>query len=77
MEWGTDVLNAGIQFLPTKGNDLKDAFHLMRKYADQAVTLTDCISFVLMKKEGLRDAFGFDRHFTSAGFRLWPSAGNE
>ena len=76
-EWGTDVLNAGIQFLPTNGNDLKDAFHLMRKFADQAVTLTDCISFVLMKKEGLRDAFGFDRHFTSAGFRLWPSAGNE
>ena len=76
-EWGTDVLNAGIQFLPTKGNDLKDAFHLMRKYADQAVTLTDCISFVLMRKDGLRDAFGFDRHFTSAGFRLWPSAGNE
>jgi predicted nucleic acid-binding protein len=73
-EWGADVLNAGIHFLPTQGNDLQDAFHLMRKYADQAVTLTDCISFVLMKKEGLRDAFGFDRHFAAAGYRLWPSA---
>jgi alanyl-tRNA synthetase len=26
------------------------------------------------KKEGLKDAFGFDRHFTAAGFRLWPSS---
>jgi predicted nucleic acid-binding protein len=73
-EWGADVLNAGIHFLPTQGNDLRDAFRLMRKFADQAVTLTDCISFVLMKKEGLKDAFGFDRHFTAAGFSLWPSS---
>jgi hypothetical protein len=75
-EWGFDVLNAGIQFLPTQGDDLKDALHLMRKFADQAVTLTDCISFVLMKKEGLRDAFGFDRHFSAAGYRLWPTTEN-
>ncbi len=73
-EWGADVLNAGIRFLPTLGNDLQEAFRLMKKFADQAVTLTDCISFVLMKKEGIRDAFGFDRHFTAAGLRLHPTA---
>jgi predicted nucleic acid-binding protein len=28
------------------------------------------VSFVLMRREGLREVFGFDGHFTSAGFRL-------
>ena len=39
---------------------------------DQAVSYTDCVSFVLMKREGLRNVFGFDGHFTAAGYRLWP-----
>ena len=46
----------------------------MRKFADQAVPFTDCVSFVLMKKGRVRDVFGFDNHFVAAGFRLWPEA---
>ena len=30
--------------------------------------LTDCISFVLMEQEGLREALTGDRHFLQAGF---------
>ena len=73
-EWGRDVLGAGVHFLATAEGDLLEAFFLMKKFADQAVSFTDCISFVLMKKEGLRDVFGFDRHFASAGFRVWPNS---
>jgi len=73
-EWGRDVLEAGIHFLPAGEGDFEEAFVLMKKFADQAVSFTDCISFVLMKKEGLRDVFGFDRHFASAGFRVWPNS---
>jgi predicted nucleic acid-binding protein len=72
--WGRDVLGAGVHFLATEEGDLLEAFFLMKKFADQAVSFTDCISFVLMKKEGLRDVFGFDRHFASAGFRVWPNS---
>ncbi len=72
-EWGRDVLCAGIHVLATEEGDLQQAFTLMKKFADQAVSFTDCISFVLMKKQGLRDVFGFDRHFASAGYRVWPS----
>jgi len=72
-EWGRDVLGAGIHLLPASGGDLAEAFSLMKKFADQAVSFTDCISFVLMKKQGVSDVFGFDRHFVSAGYRLWPS----
>jgi predicted nucleic acid-binding protein len=55
-------------------NDLQSAFVQMRKFADQADSFTDCLSFVLMKKERVRDVFGFDSHFVAAGFRLWPEA---
>jgi predicted nucleic acid-binding protein len=55
-------------------NDLLSAFVQMRKFADQAVPFTDCVSFVLMKKGRVRDVFGFDNHFVAAGFRLWPEA---
>ncbi len=71
-EWGRDVLGAGIHFLATGEGDLAEACTLMKKFADQAVSFTDCVSFVLMKKQGLHDVFGFDRHFAAAGYRLWP-----
>ena len=73
-EWGRDVLGAGVLFLAIEEGDLLEAFFLMKKFADQAVSFTDCISFVLMKREGLHDVFGFDRHFASAGFRVWPNS---
>ena len=71
-QWGRDVMEAGLEWLPAERQDLLDAFGLMRKFADQAVSFTDCLSFILMKKAGLRDVFGFDGHFTAAGFRLRP-----
>jgi uncharacterized protein len=42
---------------------------MRRKYSDQRVSFTDCISFVLMKRERVKIAFTFDRHFSLAGFR--------
>ena len=71
-DWGHDVLTVGIVWLPTGEKDLVEAFALMKKFADQAVSYTDCLSFILMKREGLRHVFGFDGHFTAAGYRLWP-----
>ncbi len=36
---------------------------------DKEWSLTDCISFVVMEREGLLDALTADRHFEQAGFR--------
>ena len=35
---------------------------------DKEWSLTDCISFVVMQREGLTDALTGDRHFEQAGF---------
>jgi uncharacterized protein len=73
-EWGADVLDAEIDWLRAEPEEWQKALVLMRKYSDQGVSFTDCLSAVLMKREGLKLVFGFDRHFEDMGFRLWPLA---
>lgn len=43
-------------------------FDLYRERPDKEWSLTDCISFIVMKDEGLREALTGDRHFEQAGF---------
>lgn len=71
-DWGRDALSSGISWLRADEMEWKQALRLMQKFADQHVSFTDCLSFVLMRREGLREVFGFDGHFTAAGFRLRP-----
>ncbi|MBT8365801.1 MAG: PIN domain-containing protein [Deltaproteobacteria bacterium] len=56
---------------PDKEDEIK-ALQFFSKYADQHVSFTDCISFVLMKREKINRVFSFDRHFELAGFHLIP-----
>ncbi len=44
------------------------AFALYKKYADKEWSLVDCISFVVMRERGIKQALTFDRHFEQAGF---------
>lgn len=71
-DWGNDVIDIGIDWLHADAAEWKQAFQLMRKFADQGVSFTDCLSAVLMKRAGIKRVFGFDRHFEAMGFRLWP-----
>lgn len=52
--------------------DEVNALALFGKYADQHVSFTDCVSFVLMKRNRNRRVFSFDRHFDAAGFQRIP-----
>lgn len=52
--------------------DETGAVELFAKFADQKVSFTDCVSFALMRRSRLEQAFTFDRHFSDAGFQIWP-----
>jgi predicted nucleic acid-binding protein len=56
---------------PTKYDEL-EALKLFEKYADQSVSYTDCISFILMRSNKLERVFTFDSHFGMAGFAIIP-----
>lgn len=53
----------------------RDALSYFAKYADQRVSFTDCISFAIMKRHGLKRVFTFDEHFRLIGFKVCPGAG--
>ena len=36
------------------------------------LSLVDCVSFELMRRLGIRQAFAFDEHFSKQGFKLVP-----
>ena len=45
-------------------------FQLYERRADKDWSLTDCISFVVMKQRRLTDALTTDHHFAQAGFKV-------
>ena len=52
-------------------DDEQEALVDFEKFADQKVSFTDCVSFVLMRKNKLQRVFSFDHHFRLAGYELW------
>ncbi len=49
-----------------------DAMQMLAKYIDQNFSYTDAVSFVIMKRNRIRVAFCFDKHFFTAGFEKVP-----
>ena len=45
------------------------AVELYRSRTDKNWSLTDCLSFVIMKRHAISEALTTDRHFEQAGFR--------
>jgi len=48
------------------------AWSLFLDHPDKHWSFTDCTSFVLMEKLGIRGALTFDRNFREAGFATFP-----
>jgi predicted nucleic acid-binding protein len=46
---------------------------ILEKYVDQAFSLADAVSFVVMRERGVTQAFTFDRHFLTMGFEQLPA----
>jgi predicted nucleic acid-binding protein len=47
---------------------MNEGLDLYRQRADKSWSLTDCISFVVMWREGITEALTGDHHFEQAGF---------
>ena len=63
------LLEQGYQVFDLAAPLFDDALGLYRARPDKDWGLTDCISFVLMEREGLTEALTADAHFRQAGFR--------
>lgn len=57
-----------VTIVPPDSRLFDEGIQLFASRADKAWSLTDCISFVVMKKEGITEALTGDRHFEQAGF---------
>ncbi len=51
----------------------QEAEAILRRYADEDFSYTDAVSFALMKARGIKEAFTFDKHFSTLGFRRVPA----
>jgi predicted nucleic acid-binding protein len=53
--------------------ELEDAgYALFQKYHDQDYSVTDCISFAVMREYTIARSYTFDRHFAEMGFDIEP-----
>jgi len=66
------LLSPRVKIIRLDADLWNEAWRFFKMYDDKDFSFTDCASFVVMRRERLRDAFTFDRHFEQAGFRLWP-----
>ena len=59
-----------LDIIAASREDELNAIHYFRKFADQSISFTDCISFAIMNRNLISTAFTFDRHFQQAGFNV-------
>jgi uncharacterized protein len=70
-----DVLRrAGLLQVIWTSEDLADeAWRVFEQFnVDKQWSFTDCVSYVVMKQQGITEAFAFDRHFEQMGFERRP-----
>lgn len=64
-ELRTDAL---AELVPLSPELLDAGLHLYARRDDKEWSLTDCVSFVVMKERGIKEALTTDHHFQQAGF---------
>jgi predicted nucleic acid-binding protein len=70
---GSNLLAASpIQMIHVDEALFYEGWRYFEQHEDKTFSLTDCISFVLMKRLEIAEALTFDRHFGQAGFVKLP-----
>ena len=56
---------------PSPGSLARDSYERwLERFRDQRFSLADAVSFEVMSRDGLEQAFAFDRGFGTAGFEM-------
>ncbi len=61
-----------VHIIHSNGALEQEAIETIRKYADQDFSIADCVSFAVMKREAIKRAFTFDRHFKTMRLSVEP-----
>ena len=64
--------SAAMRLEPDLEDDHRAARDLFLRYDDHPIDLTDCLSFAIMQRLGLKEAFTFDRDFATHGLTCRP-----
>ena len=70
---GNSLLTSGsVELIHVDHTLFYEGWQYLQHHKDKDYSLTDCISFVVMKRFDADTAFTFDRHFVQAGFNCEP-----
>jgi len=70
---GNTLLHSSfVDFVHVDAPLLMEGWTYFEHHQDKDYSLTDCISFVVMRKRKTSTAFAFDKHFQQAGFQVEP-----
>jgi uncharacterized protein len=73
VEVGNRLLKSpSVQFVQVDEGLFMEGWQYFQQHQDKDYSLTDCISFVVIKRFGIETAFAFDQHFVQAGFKKVP-----
>ena len=73
LQVGNNLLQSpSVQFIHVDTALFDEGWTYFQRHQDKDYSLTDCISFLVMHKLGIRRAFTFDQHFVQAGFIKEP-----
>ena len=61
--------DANVRVIQPEQKLFEGGINLYRSRPDQSWSLTDCISFVVMEREGITEALTGDHHFEQASFK--------
>ncbi len=65
------LADPGYEWLDTPAALVSEAIpNWLDRFQDQSFSLADAVSFELMQRERITQAFAFDEHFVTAGFEL-------
>jgi predicted nucleic acid-binding protein len=73
VEIGNSLLrSSAVEFVHVDEQLFYEGWQFFQRHRDKSYSLTDCVSFVLMERRGIREALTFDRHFAQVGFNKLP-----